>query len=43
MEGTRRFRQKIDGRVYHNCAGPEVPCHLFSMFSESGDGRRPGI
>ena len=32
MVPTKRFRQKSDGKVYHGCTGPEVPCRLFPRF-----------
>ena len=32
MESAKRFTQKGDGKVYHDCAGPEVPCRLFPRF-----------
>ena len=32
MYSTLRFKQKSDGKVYHDCAGPEVPCRLCPSF-----------
>ncbi len=32
MVPTKKFEQRDDGRVYHDCDGPEIPCRLFPRF-----------
>ena len=35
LEPTRRFTQKSDGKVYHDC-GSLLPCRLFTVLIETG-------